>query len=279
MVVELKNLNQKKLKQEKTMAEVSSFDSYETNVALHQRYNYAASSDMRKDLVEKMNGIIDGLYENRYEELYHQNAFREVKGKQILIPVEKLPKEMSDFILTMGKGYLSNSGLYFMGIDPNVINLEIQQIWATDSEENDYNPAHSHFGLMSGVFYLKVPAQVSENNEEGNFLFHHAENGFMDVNPLQSIRPKGVVTVLPQIGKFTIFPAWLKHSVNPFFGPGIRRAVSFNLICPEADDWKPVPMEDPHPKRKFEQKLKIDTAGGPDAKIQGDRDLRRLADA
>jgi hypothetical protein len=186
---------------------------------------------------------------------------------------------MSDFILTMGKGYLSNSGLYFMGIDPNVINLEIQQIWATDSEENDYNPAHSHFGLMSGVFYLKVPAQVSENNEEGNFIFHHAENGFMDVNPLQSIRPKGVVTVLPQIGKFTIFPAWVKHSVSPFFGPGIRRALSFNIVCPEAADENHNVVKDSSLKGQFEGSLKIDTAGGPDAKIQGDRDLRGLVDA
>tara|TARA_B100001564_G_scaffold261546_1_gene223288 strand:- start:1635 stop:2402 length:768 start_codon:yes stop_codon:yes gene_type:complete len=252
---------------------------YETSVTLHQRYNYAASSEMREELVTQMNGIIDGLYENRYDELYHENAFRQVKGKQITIPVEILPKEMSDYILTMGKGYLCNSGLYFSNVDPAKINLEIDAIWATDSEENDYNPAHSHFGLMSGVFYLKVPVQVSELNEEGAFNFHHALDGFMDVNPLQSIRPKGVVMELPTTGKFIIFPAWLKHSVNPFFGPGIRRAVSFNLICPEAKDWKPTAVKDPLGRRKFDQTLKIDTAGGPDAKIQGNNNLRGLSDA
>jgi hypothetical protein len=250
---------------------------YETSVTLHQRYNYAASSSMREELVTQMNSVIDGLYETRYEELYHQNAFREVKGKQITIPVEELPKEMSDYILTMGKGYLCNSGLYFSNVNPTEINLEIQEIWATDSEENDYNPAHSHFGLMSGVFYLKVPAQVSELNEEGSFNFHHATDGFMDVNPLQSVRPKGCIMELPQIGKFIIFPAWLKHSVNPFFGPGVRRAVAFNLVCPEATDWKPTAVEEPFGRRKFEQSLKIDTAGGPDAKLKGDRDISSVS--
>jgi len=269
MGVELKSPNQKKLKQEKMVAE----QEYKTEVNLHQRYNFAASGNMRKELVDQMNELIDDLYETRYDELYHQNAFREVKGKQLTIPVEELPKEMLDYILNMGRGYLCNSGLYFMGIDPTTINLEIQEIWATDSEETDYNPAHSHFGLMSGVFYLKVPPQVSENNEEGAFNFHHAENGCMDINPLQSIRPKGIVVELPQTGKFIIFPAWLKHSVNPFFGPGIRRAVSFNLVCPEANEWKPTPFKEPHGRRKFEQSLKIDTAGGPDAKLKGDRDL------
>ena len=266
MVVELK-----KLKQEKIMVE------YETEVSLHQRYNYAASSGMREELVTQMNGIIDNLYETRYNELYHENAFRQVKGKQITIPVEKLPKEMSDYILTMGKGYLCNSGLYFSNIDPTKINLEIQEIWVTDSEENDYNPPHSHFGLMSGVFYLKVPAQVSELNEEGSFNFHHSEDGYVDVNPYQTVRPKGYDMVIPEEGKFIIFPAWLKHSVTPFFGPGVRRAVSFNLVCPEADDWKPVAIKEPYGKRKFEQTLKINTAGGPDAKLKGDRDISRAS--
>ena len=135
---------------------------YKTEVKLYQRYNFAAAGNMRKELVDQMNGLIDDLYETRYEELYHQNAFREVKGKQLTIPVEELPKEMSDYILNMGRGYLCNSGLYFMGVDPTKINLKIHRIWATDSEETDYNPAHSHFGLMSGVFYLKVPPQFQK---------------------------------------------------------------------------------------------------------------------
>ena len=247
---------------------------YETEVAFYQRYNYAATANMRKELVNLMNETIDDLYENHYDELRHENAFRRVKGKQISLPTEALPKEMTDYIMSMGRGYLCNSGLHFMDIEPDKINLEIQQIWTTDSEENDYNPPHSHFGLMSGVFYLKIPAQVSELNEEGSFNFHHAEDGYVDVNPFQSIRPKGLIMELPQTGKFIIFPAWLKHSVTPFFGPGIRRAVSFNLVCPEASKWIHTPTKEPFPRRQFEQSLKIDTAGGPDAKLKGDRDLR-----
>ena len=249
---------------------------YETEVAFYQRYNYAATANMRKELVDLMNEIIDDLYENHYDELYHENAFRQVKGKQLLIPNEKLPKEMSDFIMSMGRGYLCNSGLQPSSVDPAKINLEIQQIWVADSEENDYNPTHSHLGLMSGVFYLKVPPQVSEVNEEGSFNFHHAENGYVDLNPLESIRPKGYDMVIPEVGKFLIFPAWLKHSVTPFFGPGIRRAVSFNLVCPEASKWIHTPTKEPFPRRQFVHSLKIDTAGGPDAKLKGDRDISNV---
>ena len=238
---------------------------YETEVAFYQRYNYAASANMRKELIDLMNKTIDGFYENHYDELYHENAFRRVKGKQLLLPNEMLPKEISDFIVSVGRGYLCNSGLQLSLVDPAKINLEIQHIWTTDSEENDYTPTHSHFGLMSGVIYLKIPPQVSEVNDEGSFNFHHAEDGYSDLKPFESIRPKGQDTVIPKVGKLLIFPAWVKHSVSPFFGPGIRRAISFNLICPEASEQTPTSM--------FEGTLKIDTAGGPDAKIQGDRDL------
>ena len=31
--------------------------------------------------------------------------------------------------------------------------------------------------------------------------------------------------------------------------------------------------KEPYGKRKFDQTLKIDTAGGPDAKLKGDRDI------
>ena len=250
---------------------------YETEVAFYQRYNYAATANMRKELVNLMNETIDDLYENHYDELYHENAFRRVKGKQLLLPNKMLPKEMSDFIMSMGRSYLCNSGLHNMEVDPAKISLEIQQIWATDSEENDYNPTHSHFGLMSGVFYLKVPPQVSELNEEGALMFHHAEDGYVDVNPYSSVRPKGYDMSIPEEGKFVIFPAWLKHSVNPFFGPGIRRSVAYNIVCPDAADWKPTAIKEPYNKRKFEQSLKIDTAGGPDAKLKGDRDISRAS--
>jgi hypothetical protein len=249
---------------------------YETEVAFYQRYNFSATANIRPELVDLMNETIDGLYENHYDELYHENAFRRVKGKQLSLPNEILPKEMSDFILSMGRSYLCNSGLNDTLIDPAKINLEIHSIWTTDSEENDYNPIHSHYGLMSGVFYLKVPPQVLEVNEEGSFNFHHSDDGYVDINPLQSIRPKGYDMVVPEVGKFLIFPAWLKHSVTPFFGPGIRRAASFNIVCPEASEWTPTPMKEPFTRRNFEHSLKIDTAGGPDAKIQGDRDISNV---
>ena len=43
---------------------------YETEVSFYQRYNYAATANMRKELVDQMNEIIDDLYENHYPGQY-----------------------------------------------------------------------------------------------------------------------------------------------------------------------------------------------------------------
>ena len=255
-------------------------EQYETEVKFYNRYNHGATAMMRPGLVDMMNDLIDNLYETRYEELYHQNAYREVTGRQVSMPSTELPEEMSHFILQMSRGYLLNSGLHFMDVDYEKIPLEIDKIWTTDSKENDYIANHSHFGLVAGVFYLKIPPQVSEFNDEGKFYVHHDEPGFTDINPLTSIRPKGTDLIIPEEGKMTVFPAWLKHSVSPFYGPGIRRAASFNVICPEHDQHKytVVNLEKDFigKRRKVEEVLKIDTAGGPDAKIQGDGDLSNV---
>ena len=281
MVVELKK-SKKPLKQENKMAEeqIVTEEQYETEVKFYNRYNHGATAMMRPGLVDMMNDLIDNLYETRYEELYHQNAYREVTGRQVSMPSTELPEEMSHFILNMARGYLLNSGLHFMDVDYSKIPLEIDKIWTTDSKENDYIANHSHFGLVAGVMYLKVPPQVAEFNDEGKFYVHHDEPGFTDVNPLTSIRPKGTDLIVPEEGKMTVFPAWLKHSVSPFYGPGIRRAASFNVICPEHDQHKytVVDLEKDFigKRRKVEEVLKIDTTGGPDAKIQGDGDLSNV---
>ena len=262
------------------MAEEQIEEQYETEMNFYSRYNHGATAMMRPGLVDKMNEIIDKLYDERFEELYHQNAYREVTGRQVSMPASELPDEMTHFILQMSRGYILNSNLHFMDVDFSKIALKIDKMWTTDSKENDYIANHSHFGLVAGVFYLKVPTIVSEMNDEGKFYVHHDQPGYTDVNPLQSIRPKGIDLVVPEEGKFTVFPSWLKHSVSPFYGPGVRRAVSFNVICPESEQHKYTIVE--HEKafiekrRKTEKVLKIDTAGGPDAKIQGDRDLSNI---
>ena len=45
---------------------------------------------------------------------------------------------------------------------------------------------------------------------------------------------RDVISHKPEIGKIFLFPNYVMHSVNPFYGKGERRSISFNA-CVDDD--------------------------------------------
>ena len=84
-----------------------------------------------------------------------------------------------------------------------------------------------HFIIdISGVGYLKLPksfgAAIQSNKKEnpnGTINFLHGTRQFLSSSIYQKI---------PEVGHFYLFPNYLMHSVNPFYGKGERRSISFN---------------------------------------------------
>ena len=59
-------------------------------------------------------------------------------------------------------------------------------------------------------------------------------NGVRDVNMLRPITEE---YIKPEVGTMLMFPAWLRHGVNPFFGEGERRTMSANInVLPKAKE-------------------------------------------
>ena len=122
---------------------------------------------------------------------------------------------------------------------------EMDGMWTVHSYEGDYNPLHDHgtktpIGL-SCILYLKVPDQIaalpnpteefgglngSSGAIDGFTYFNWGTHGMRDFNML---RPATEEYVKPEVGTLLMFPSWLRHSVNPFFGKGERRTLSANL--------------------------------------------------
>ena len=122
--------------------------------------------------------------------------------------------------------------------------IDCFSMWTVHSYEGDYNPLHDHdvsYGercmAFSVILYCKVPPQILELGKSTN-LYHNGgatdgctyftwgTNTFSD--HLQ-LKPKQDRYVVPEEGKFLIFPSWLKHSVAPFYGEGERRTLSANF--------------------------------------------------
>ena len=121
------------------------------------------------------------------------------------------------------------------------------EAWTVHSYAGDYNPLHDHGcrteAGLSMILYLKVPECISNqpdpselgggvniNNAsgvvDGYTYFNWGNNVMRDV---VALRPVTEEYVKPEAGTLIIFPNWLRHSVNPFFGEGERRTFSANV--------------------------------------------------
>ena len=160
-------------------------------------------------------------------------------NKEILIPVTD-PDDRSFLFKTMKQGCLDyllhmikmnrNNPWTRMetGTKPTLDNIHLTHSWVVSQYAGDFNPFHHHNGDFSAGIYLKVPEGMNDEWEE-DFQDHYPakgliEFGFGESQPFRSDNIK----FKPEVGKFLVFPSWLKHSVFPFYVDGERRSMSFN---------------------------------------------------
>ena len=170
------------------------------------------------------------------------------RSKQLHFPHEgdEYGEQLNTVLIKLAHDYMDRT----VGLP---CDIDTQSMWTVHSYEGDYNPVHDHgtrtqMGL-SCIMYLKVPPQISalDNPSEefgglnqssgavdGFTYLTWGTNGVRDVNMLRPITEE---YVKPEVGTMLMFPAWLRHGVNPFFGEGERRTLSANInVLPKAKE-------------------------------------------
>jgi len=96
--------------------------------------------------------------------------------------------------------------------------VEVKEMWANVNGPYCYNGAHTHSGILSGVFYLKTPPNSGKLvlinpavRSDGHFL--RASN--------YPITPEKLACIM--------FPSWLEHYVESNLSNDIRISISFNV--------------------------------------------------
>ena len=121
---------------------------------------------------------------------------------------------------------IKNSGLseenHLFKKKGKMTNVNLHSSWIVNSVAGDFNPPHTHSGLVSAAGWTMVPQSIEKDQEKDNAGW--IEFLFADPHPLLSSK----FPVKPTVGKVMFFPSWLQHQVYPFRGKGIRRSISFN---------------------------------------------------
>jgi uncharacterized protein (TIGR02466 family) len=106
--------------------------------------------------------------------------------------------------------------------------MDITGCWANVNPPGSYHPMHHHpNNYLSGVYYLRTHAEANTIN----FLDPRPQAGIIrpPVTGLTAENTEQVV-VRVQDGTLLIFPAWLKHSVDPNRSAGLRISLGFNVM-------------------------------------------------
>jgi uncharacterized protein (TIGR02466 family) len=102
-------------------------------------------------------------------------------------------------------------------IKPNSPKIGITEMWANINYKNSYNHHHIHSGVISGVFYLKIPKNC------GRLILVNpairSDGNFIRVNNY-GVEPIKLACIL--------FPSWLEHYVEPNISDEERISISFN---------------------------------------------------
>ena len=173
-------------------------------------------------LIKKINDFVDSEISNTKNISTELDAGPDLVGQvsqEIKLPKEIIDDGLYEFLYKSTEAYIK------LSINKNITTFNLLSSWVVRQFQNEYNPIHFHSGHISGAGYLMVPENLGDTiqkqkvNTHGSINFHHGSKQFMS---------GGYLSKKPKVGDFYLFPHYLYHSVNPFYGEGERRSLSFN---------------------------------------------------
>jgi len=180
-----------------------------------------------KTLIDKINDFIDETIKDKVQskKLDEGKNLAGQVSQEILLPKEIIDGELVNFLAKFSKAFVENL------TGKRVTKFDLIKVWVVRQFQNEYNPTHWHGGHLSGAGYLKLPDSFGASiqpdkkvNQNGKINFVHGTRQFLS---------NAIINVAPEVGKMFIFPNYLMHSVNPFYGKGERRSLSFNASIDE----------------------------------------------
>jgi len=107
-------------------------------------------------------------------------------------------------------------------------NLRLDTLWINFSQKHDFNPPHTHLGVLSFVIFCKVPDEIfkvqadSNSQNAGEIHFAYAD----PITPLMG----NEYPIKPYENLMFIFPASLRHHVPSYWVDAERISVSGNFV-------------------------------------------------
>jgi len=172
-----------------------------------------------KKFINKLNNELDSKINPKLQD-YSSKLASQIKN-ELKLNRNFVEKNLSMEIKQNIKRFLMNEKI------KNIKEIKILNLWVVKQFKGEYNPIHYHDGDISGVGYIKLPKNMTNNKMVENKKFK--TNGTLDfINGQKNFLSKSIYNVVPRVGDLILFPNYLMHTAYPFNINGERRSFSFN---------------------------------------------------
>jgi hypothetical protein len=134
--------------------------------------------------------------------------------------------EAQRVIERLGQSYHDRHG------SPAGIKNKYIEAWVNMQAKHEFNPIHDHEGILSWVIWVQIPYDLQQELQVFPKANCHKASvfGFVYTDTLGNISTIELPVDQTWQGRMCIFPAAMKHFVNPFYtSDGIRISVAGNL--------------------------------------------------
>ena len=172
-----------------------------------------------KTFINKLNNEFDGISNSKKKD-YSSKLASQIQN-EVNFSKKYIEKNYSSYLKKIIEKFLKNEGI------KNIKRIDILNLWVVRQYKGEYNPIHYHEGDLSGVGYIKLPKNMTNNQMVKNKKIR--TNGTIDfVNGQRAFLSKSIYNVVPKVGDLILFPNYLMHTAYPFNKDGERRSFSFN---------------------------------------------------
>ncbi len=133
------------------------------------------------------------------------------------------------------KGWVHDSMLRMAALltqETDLGNVDLQYVaggWANINGQGNYNDGHVHPDCdWSCVYYAQAGELEPGWDRNGKFELHDPRT-LAQASKLAGYGFARSLLIDPEPGKLILFPAWMEHSVHPFYGTGERISLAVNI--------------------------------------------------
>ena len=175
---------------------------------------------LSKKFINKLNNEFD--FKSNSKRIDYSSKLASQIKNEVKISNQFIKKNLEKEIKSLTRKFLAKEKIV------NIKKINILNLWVVRQFKGEYNPIHYHEGDLSGVGYLKLPKNMTNNKLVRNKK--SKTNGTIDfINGQKAFLSKSIYNLIPKVNDLLIFPNYLMHTAYPFNVEGERRSFSFNI--------------------------------------------------